>query len=69
MSTNVRRHGEFLPWIKENCQFNQQTASRYMRAFTTGKLLPGSSLGVKEAAAAAPSQRKPTAIGWAQADR
>lgn len=26
-------HGQFLPWIKENCTFSQPTASRWMRCF------------------------------------
>lgn len=33
-------HGDFLPWLKANCAFSQQTASRYMRLNTYHDKLP-----------------------------
>ena len=33
-------HGEFLPWIKANCKFSQQSASNYMRLFEYRSKLP-----------------------------
>jgi hypothetical protein len=29
-------HGQFLPWIKENCQLSERTAQRYMRIARSG---------------------------------
>jgi len=33
-------HGDFLPWIKLNCRFSQQSASNYMRLFEYRSKLP-----------------------------
>lgn len=33
-------HGEFLPWMKLNCSFSQQSASNYMRLFEHSDKLP-----------------------------
>jgi hypothetical protein len=34
------KHGDFLPWIKMNCAFSQQTASNYMRLYAYSDKLP-----------------------------
>lgn len=34
------KHGEWLPWVRENIEFSQQTASNYVRLFQNREKLP-----------------------------
>lgn len=54
------KHGQWMPWLKENIPFSQQTANNYMRVFAERDRLKLTNIGNLSEAYALLEERTPT---------